>query len=449
MTATTTPLDWGQKIAYGSGDYGFNLYWQGLSLYLFYFYTDVLGLPNALAGLIYAIGSLWDAITDPAMGYFAERTRSRWGRYRPYLLFTPLPLGISYMALFWHPGEVSIITLAACALGAQFVFRLLFTIASTPYSSLMARMTQNSHDRTGMAGARMLFAYLGGFSVVLITGWLLENAASDRAAFFYLAMVSGVLASLVFWLCFALCKEPASDDTAGNTSPTLSQTLRSMRYNTPFLVVFVAILSATLGLTIVGKTVLYFFEYEMGDRTAGSQALLLIAATGLAIIPFWTWVTLKTSKRFVWMAGSAIATIGLLALLVNPASSMAMVMLNYWFISLGTGAYAVTFWGMLPDTVEYGEWQSGVRVESMIFGFVTFAQKAAVALSAIILGLLLDLIGYQAGAVQSEATLSGLRLIIVFVPLAGVIISVWVMAYYPLSPQRHAAIVAQIDAQKQ
>jgi GPH family glycoside/pentoside/hexuronide:cation symporter len=91
---STDRLSWGQKIGYGSGDFALNLYWQGISLYLFYFYTDVLGLPNAMAGLIYAIGSLWDAVTDPAMGYVAERTRTRWGRYRPYLLFTPIPLGV-------------------------------------------------------------------------------------------------------------------------------------------------------------------------------------------------------------------------------------------------------------------------------------------------------------------------------------------------------------------
>lgn len=110
--ASQTRLSWGQKIGYGSGDFAFNLYWQGVSLYLFYFYTDVLGLPNAMAGIIYAIGSLWDAVTDPAMGYVAERTRSRWGRYRPYLLFTPIPLALSYLLIFWHPGDVSVTTMA-------------------------------------------------------------------------------------------------------------------------------------------------------------------------------------------------------------------------------------------------------------------------------------------------------------------------------------------------
>jgi GPH family glycoside/pentoside/hexuronide:cation symporter len=125
-----------------------------------------------------------------------------------------------------------------------------------------------------------------------------------------------------------------------------------------------------------------------------------------------------------------------------------MVIANYIFISFGFGAFAVTFWGMLPDTVEYGEWKSGARVEATIFGLVTFAQKAAVALSAVVLGFLLDVIGYQAGEVQSAETLSGLTLIIVFVPLAGIVASVAFMLFYPLSPQRHGEIVADLNDRK-
>jgi GPH family glycoside/pentoside/hexuronide:cation symporter len=296
-----------------------------------------------------------------------------------------------------------------------------------------------------MAGARMVFAYLGGFAVVVLAGSLLENAETDAQAFLYLALISGALATLVLWLCFWLCREP--EEVGGAPAAlSLKQSFSGMAQNTPFLIVFASILLMVLGTTVIGKTVLYYFEYQLGDRDAGSSALMAFAATGLLVIPFWTFVTLKTSKRFVWMAGSACAGVALLAFLVNPATSVAMVTWNYVAIGFGTGAFAVTFWGMLPDTVEYGEWKTGDRVEAMIFGFITFAQKAAVALSAIILGLLLDFIGYQAGALQSAQTLDGLRNIIVGVPLFGILASVACMVYYPLSPKRHADIVAELAA---
>ena len=373
----------------------------------------------------------------------AERTRTKWGRYRPYLAFTPIPLGLSYLLIFWHPGDMSITAMAVMALTGQFIFRLLFTVASTPYSALMARMTQNASDRAGMAGARMVFAYAGGFSVVVMTGAMLEAVGDDRTAFLLIGLISAVMATLVFWICFYVCREP--DETADSPSPpSLQETLQSLRANMPFFIVLLSILLMVSGTTLIGKTILYFFEYQMGDRNAGSQALMAFAATGLLVIPVWTFITLKTSKRFVWLLGSFLSSIALLALLVNPASSIEMVIWNYIAISVGMGAFGVTFWGMLPDTVEYGEWKSGIRVEATIFGLVTFAQKGAVALSAVVLGFLLDVIGYRAGEVQSAQTLSGLRMIIVFVPLIGIAASAAFMFFYPLSPKRHAAIVAQL-----
>ena len=311
-----------------------------------------------------------------------------------------------------------------------------------------ARMTSNSEDRAGMAGARMLFAYLGAFSVVALAGGLLENADSDREAFMSLAVISGILATVIFWICFAICREPPEDD-AQAPNLTIKQSFISLRQNTPFLVVFAAVVLMTTGTTVIGKTMIYFFEYQMGDRNGAQIALMAFGLTGLLVIPFWTFVTLKTSKRLVWMVGSFFLSLALLAFLVNPATSQNMVILNYIAMSFGAGAFAITFWGMLPDTVEYGEWKTGHRVESMVFGFATFAQKSAVALSALILGVLLDVIGYQAGIVQSEETLSGFRMIIVFVPLAGVVTSVACIYFYPLSPQRHADIVAELQSRAQ
>ena len=420
MSATSQRLGWGQKIGYGSGDFAFNLYWQGISLYLFYFYTDVLGLPNAMAGIIYAIGSLWDAGTDPIMGYLADRTRTALGALSPLSSLCPYSYGTwlynASVASKRYDGDLA---RHCCACRPTHLSPVVHH-GLNPYSALMARMTQNSEDRAGMAGARMLFAYLGAFSVVALAGGLLENADNDSDAFMSLAIISGLLATIIFWICFAICREPPESD-AEDLRPTIKQTFASLKQNTPFLIVFAAVILMTTGVTVIGKTIIYFFEYQMGDRNGAQIALMAFGLTGLLVIPFWTFVTLKTSKRFVWMVGSFFLSLALIAFLFNPAETQNTVILNYIAISFGAGAFAITFWGMLPDTVEYGEWKTGYRVESMVFGFATFAQKSAVALSALILGVLLDVIGYQAGVEQSEATLSGFRMIIV-VPLAGVLL---------------------------
>ena len=269
----------------------------------------------------------------------------------------------------------------------------------------MARMTQNSEDRAGMAGARMLFAYLGAFSVVALAGGLFDSADNDRDAFMSLAVISGLLATVIFWICFAICREPPLDDTQ-EAPPTIKQTFASLRQNMPFLVVFAAMVLMTTGTTVIGKTMIYFFEYQMGDRNGAQIALMAFGLIGLLVIPFWTFVTLKTSKALCLDGGQFLSLARPIGVSGQSGHSQNMVILNYVAMSFGTGAFAITFWGMLPDTVEYGEWKTGHRVESMVFGFATFAQKSAVALSALILGVLLDVIGYQAGIAQSEETLT-------------------------------------------
>ena len=191
------------------------------------------------------------------------------------LLFVPIPMALGYIMLLWHPSDMSVTSLGIVALIGQLIFRLLFTMASTPYSALMARMTSNSEDRAGMAGARMLFAYLGAFSVVVLAGGLLENADSDREAFMSLAVISGILATAIFWICFAICREPPDDD-AQAPNLTIKQSLVSLRQNTPFLVVFAAVVLMTTGTTVIGKTMIYFFEYQMGDRNGAQIALMAL-----------------------------------------------------------------------------------------------------------------------------------------------------------------------------
>ncbi len=185
------------RIGYGSGDYALNLFWQGVGFYLFFFYTDVLGLPNATAGFIFAIGGLWDALSDPLMGYIAERTKSKWGIYRPYLLFGSLPLALSFILLFSQPpldeGNFRLLYILIVLL----IFRTSYTIVSIPYSALSARLTHNSRERTKIAGTRMYCGFLGALTVIGLSSLLQANFA-DEQAFLFLAGVCEII--LIFTL---------------------------------------------------------------------------------------------------------------------------------------------------------------------------------------------------------------------------------------------------------
>src|SRR5882757_4550805 len=158
----------GRKIALGAGDFGFNLYWQTASLYLLFFYTDVLGLPAATAGTIYMAALIVDALLDPLMGLLADRTRSRYGRYRPYLLFGGVPLGLIFMAMFMGPAGGGAGSVAYVAV-THVAFRTVYAVISIPYASLFARVTRDARIRTDLTAFRMIFATLSAVAVAALT----------------------------------------------------------------------------------------------------------------------------------------------------------------------------------------------------------------------------------------------------------------------------------------
>ena len=173
------------RLGYGIGDIAICLYWSGVGLYLLYFYTDVVGISPSMAGLIYGIGMLWDALTDPFMGYIAERTRTKWGVYRPYLLFGNLPLALSFILLFWVPpfeGSMLFFFL----LFTNLLHRTCFTLVSVPFYSLTPRITSDSQERTNLTGFRMMGAQTGtnlmallAFPIIFWVGGENESFGSD------------------------------------------------------------------------------------------------------------------------------------------------------------------------------------------------------------------------------------------------------------------------------
>ena len=196
------------RAAYGIGDYAICLYWSGVGLYLLYFYTDVVGISPLLAGWIYAIGIAWDAVTDPLMGYIAERTRTKMGSYRPYIFYGSIPLAVSFILLFWVPpfdGTYLFIFL----LIVNLLHRTCFTIVSVPYSSLTARITDDSDERTKLTTARMLGASFGtlsvsalGFPIVLFFG-----GSEEAFGFLFLGIICGLAAIMIMSITYIFVQE--------------------------------------------------------------------------------------------------------------------------------------------------------------------------------------------------------------------------------------------------
>lgn len=446
--ARISDLSLSEILGFTVGDFGCNLFWQSISLYLLFFYTDAVGLTASVAGLIYMVASIWDGITNPLMGAIAEHTHSRWGKYRPYILFGSPFLCASFALAYYRPAW-SGARLIAFLLMSHMMLRTAYAVVSIPLSSLSARLTSNSRTRTTIAGFRMIFAMFAGIVVAYFTQPIVSRVGKENAAFGFevAAIVFAAIALGVFPLVFLSTREPA--DPPGR-APALGarEYWRTLRSNRAFWIVMIEVTCVIGCATAFGKSILYYFKYYLRDPATAHWALTWDSAAGLVILPGWMLIERYLGKRNAWFLGSTLGFVGLIFFATTEIhSAVAMV----WFtvyMQIPILGLAMTFWSMLPDTVEYGEYLTGIRAEGLVFGLGQFILKVALGLGAGGLGLALSYVGFRADVPQSLDTLNGIRAIMYAFPLALLGIGFVAMIFYPLGRGAHEKIVLELERRR-
>ena len=436
------------RIGYGIGDYAICLYWSGVSLYLLYFYTDVVGITPQMAGLIYAIGIAWDAITDPFMGYMAERTRTKMGSYRPYIYYGSIPLALSFVVLLWVPPFEGILLLSFLIV-VNLIHRTCFTIVSVPYSSLTARITDDSDERTKLTTARMLAASFGTFSISALAFpiVLYFGGGEEALGFVYLGLIAGLVAVIILSITVYFVEERSFEFTKAEL-PNFSKVFKSVSNNYPFWIVFSAILILISTYLMFNNNLIYFSKYALGFHEYQGLILGVLSGTNLLAIPIWAFLAIKIGKKNTWMTSMAFLFVGFLIFYFYPISELNELLYILGCIGFANGATGVLFWSMLPDTIEYGEWRTGIRTESSLYGFMTFAQKGAIAIAIAILGTVLTKIGFEPNEEQTAQTLSDLKSLMSIIPLIGVFISFVLVYFYPIDKKFHQKLIDEIRVRK-
>jgi glycoside/pentoside/hexuronide:cation symporter, GPH family len=456
--AGTGSLRLSQKLGYATGDFGLNLFWQSINLFLLFFYTDILGISPVWAGVAYMVASIWDGITDPIMGILADRTRTKWGKFRPYLLFGAIPLAISLVLAFSSPGKgYPEAVIVAWAMGSHVLLRTTYTVLSIPYSSLSARMTHNADDRTSLTGYRMQASSIGQIVVSFLFPFILDHYGNQPIGFTIAASCVALMSLPAFLVCFCSTAEQSDLDTDTGEQPKMSWRslgqdvlafFRILANNGPLLRIFLIVIIVSIAITMYSKNLIYYFKYDLKDMSALKVVLPMLPVVSILAIPLWVQIIKRTSKRDAFLLASAAGSLALLALFFNPYTDTWINAAILICISASLIAYAVCFWSMLPDTVEYGEWKTGERHEAKVFGFSSFAQKVALGIAAFILGAALEFIGFVPNATQSEETLFGLRALIALVPIAGIVASAALVWGYPINATFHAQIREEIEARR-
>ena len=412
---------------------------------MLYFYTDVVGISPLLAGWIYALGIGWDAITDPYMGYIAERTRTKMGSYRPYILFGSIPLAFSFVLLFWVPpfeGTFLFIFLIMVNL----FHRTCFTIVSVPYSSLTARITDDSEERTKLTTARMLGASFGTLTISAlgfpIINWF--GSGEESLGFIYLGVCSGLAAIFILAITVKTVRE-RNFNLEITQLPKFSEVSKSIVNNYAFLIVFASTLTLITTSIMFNKNLIYYTKYALDLHEYQGLILGVSSASAFLAIPVWAYSALKIGKRNSWLISMILLVFSFLFFYLYPIKNLLELLIVLAVLGIGNGATGVLFWSMLPDTIEYGEWKTGVRTESSLYGFMTFAQKGGIAISALILGVLLTNISFVPNTIQTEETLENLKTLMTFIPLSGVVLSFILVYFYPIDSKFHKKLIREIN----
>ena len=432
------------KIGYATGIYGVFLAWMMVALYLLYFYTDVMGLTALQAGSIFFLASLWDAVTDPVMGWLIEKTRTRWGKYRPYLLLATVPFAASFAVLFFVP-DLSGNNLFVWALVVHIVFRTFYTAIYIPYTGLIARLSTDADERSSIAGVKSVFVSLASLTVSFLglPAVTYLGGEDEAIGFLRVGLICASLGIVALWVCFLVTREKATPETERHPNVGFREMFGALTANHAFLLIFLGVLLFTGCYTILNKSIIYVFKYDIGDRDAARWALSAIGLAGILSPAIWIPFTHWTNKKTTWVVGCLIATGGLSIIYIADLQTVTAIVIALFVSGCGIHAFLMTFYAMVADAADYGEWKTGIRIEAPLFGLVSLANKTSLAFGAWIFALLLDDVGFIANAEQSNETIAGMRRIMTIVPLGGFLASAVVILFFPFNTSEHREIVRE------
>jgi sugar (glycoside-pentoside-hexuronide) transporter len=423
------------------GDFAFNLYWQSIMLFLLFYYTDALGLPIGVAATTYLIASVWDGIANFAAGVLVDRAHDRF-RYGPLIVAGAVPLGLTF-ALTYMPPLANGAWAVAWVLGAHLLFRTAYAGVNVPYLAMSARISPDAGDRAFVAGLRMLSGTAAVVTVALVTvpigHWLTGSSAAE--AYFGAAMLFAAVGAVILAIVGATYREAAEAHRPMPTS--VWSALVSLAGNRAFVALNAAIMAVIVATTVLTKSVLYYFKYVLEVPHAGEVALAWMGLAGGIAIPLWMLLGRFVGLRALWLIAVGAGIAGLLVFVVVQLDSVAA--MQAFLIGMqvvAVGIYFV-FWAMLPNTIEYGEQATGLRVEGTVFGVAALLQRIAIGIATAILGWSFESAGYVANVQQTAATLAGMRLTVALVPLGFLALSCAAMLWNPLGRRSsHAPEIA-------
>lgn len=438
------------KIAYGMGDVGCNFSWMFVGNFLMIFYTDVFGIGMGAVAALMLFSRFWDAINDPIVGGLTDRTKTRWGRYRPWLLFAAPITALVLMVSFWAHPDWSYTAKIVYMCVTYCILVLGYTCVNIPYGTLCGAMTQNIEERAQINTSRSVSAMIAIGIINIITVPLIAKlgGGNDQRGYLLVAIIYGIIFALCHIFCFAKTKEVVTIPEQQKIK-TKDQ-LKLVAQNKPYLLALVGQL--LFGLTLYGRNAnaLYYFKYVEGSEalfSTYSLAIIVPSIVGAAIFPLvFKWTNNKGQAASILSIGTGIAMI--ILYLFSPVESPVLFYIvsgvtQFFFSGFNTAIYAI-----IPDCVEYGEWKTGIRNDGFQYAFISLGNKIGMAIGTAALAAVLSAAGYVANAQQNATVLAIMKHGFTTIPGVLWLVTGGVLFFYRLNRKSYNTIVKEIHERK-
>ena len=437
------------KTFYGIADLGISMLTASIQFFLLFFYTDIAGIDPALAGTALLVGKLtWDALNDPFFGYLSDRTRSRWGRRKPYMLLGALPFGLSIWLLFSLPPGLVGVKAFLAVLGSFLLADTFQTVVSVPYYALSAELTRDYDERTSLISVRMIFTVLGYILGAALTtavaGIFIGLGWTKNAAYSGMGAVFGAVAVITLLVTTFGVKETPNPDLQPAKMPALSQIKHVLR-NRPFVQYMIMSTIISISFTLLTSLLPYYLTYHLKMADQISFVMFVMLATiGVFLLP-WRYAAKKMSKGPAYALGLAIACVAILAAFFLPPEPTPLIYAVAFVAGLGFSAQYVFPWSMIPDVIEVDQARTGERHEGIYFGVNSFLGKLTGALGIAASGWALKLYGYVPNVAQTPHALFGIRFFFAVVPVIAFMVALPLLIWYPINRKNHAELVKGVE----
>ncbi|MWB95981.1 MFS transporter [Flavobacterium sp. GA093] len=451
-----------EKIGYGLGDAASSMFWKIFSMYLLFFYTDVFGLAPAVVGTMFLITRIWDSCFDPIVGIIADRTKSKWGKFRPYLLWVAVPFAVIGVLTFYTPDfdEKGKIIYAYVTYS---LMMMIYSLINVPYASLLGVMSSDRKERTTLSSYRMVFAFGGS----LLALWLIEplvnyfgGSLNSKTGWLATIAVFGVITTIFFWGCFLWTKERVKP--IENEKNDLKEDLKDLLKNKPWWILLGAGIGTLVFNSIRDGAAVYYFKYYVSSTVnfdfslfgtdfhmaPTSIYLVLGQAANIIGVIAATPIANRIGKKKTFFGAMALAAILSVIFYFFGKEDVFLIMTFQVLISICAGCIFPLIWSMYADSADYSEWKQGRRATGLVFSASSMSQKFGWTIGGAGAGWLLGYYGFQANVEQTATTQNGIQLMLSILPAIAAAISVAFIAFYPLSEEKLQIIEQDLNEKR-